>query len=449
MPAKTPTLRSLPPAPSAAWAEDPVEKAALDNGLRVVTVHLPHLHAGMLAAYVRAGSRHEDEARNGVSHFLEHLFFRGSEAHPEGRALNALVEDAGGNLNGVTTRDHGYYYTPFHPQRLEVPLAVLGDMLARPLFKEIELEREVILEEILDEVDEDGRDIDVDNLSKRALFGAHPLGLKIGGTRETVAALTEQDFRAHHARAYGARNLVLCCAGPVEHGRVLELAERAFGKMAPGTQLLDTALPPFPGGPQLVCVEHHESQTELRLSFPTPPEDHPDFAALLLLRRVLDDGLSARLQLAVVERKGLAYAVHAGIDTFNDCGVFEIEGACAPRKAPAFAQELLRLLGELCERDVSDEELERAKVRHRIGLEFALDSPGEMIGWFGGTELFRPAEGFAERLERVEAATAADLRRVARAVFRRQSLVACAVGPLAAVEKRLRALIDDAGDLPG
>ena len=448
MPAKTPSLRSLSPAAAAPLAGDPVEKGELPNGLRVVTVSLPHLHAGMLAAYVRAGSRHEDERRNGVSHFLEHLFFRGSEGHPEGRALNALVEDIGGNLNGVTTRDHGYYYTPIHPQRLDVPFGVLGDMLTRPLFKEVELEREVILEEILDEVDEDGRDIDVDNLSKRTIFGEHPLGLKIGGTRETVLGLTENDFREQHARAYGARNMVLCCAGPVAHGQVMDLARLAFGKLPPGTPLVDTPPPPFPRGPQTVCVEHHESQTELRLSFPTPPEDHPDFPALLLLRRVLDDGLSARLQLAVVERKGLAYAVHAGIDTFSDCGVFELEGACAPRKAPAFAQELLRLLGELCDAEVSDEELERAKVRHRIGLEFALDSPGDMIGWFGGTELFRPAEGFAERVERVEAATAADLRRVAKNTFRRQALVACAVGPVASVDKKLRALFDEAEGLP-
>ena len=98
-------------------------------------------------------SRSFDPERNGVSHFLEHLFFRGSEGHPDGRAMNAMVEDCGGSLNGVTTRDHGYYFSPVHPDRLEVPIAVLGDMLARPLFKEIELEREVILEEILDEVD--------------------------------------------------------------------------------------------------------------------------------------------------------------------------------------------------------------------------------------------------------------------------------------------------------
>ena len=427
---------------------DPVHKTVLANGLRVVTVELPHLHAGMLAAYVRAGSRHEQERVNGVSHFLEHLFFRGSEGYPDGRLLNSVVEDVGGNLNGVTTRDHGYYYTPVHPDRLEVPFVVLGDMLARPLFKEVELEREVILEEILDEVDEDGRDVDVDNLSKRALFGDHALGQKIAGTRETVSSLREDDLRAHHARAYGARNLVVCAAGPLRHADVLRLAERNFGRLPAGEALRDPPLPDLPRGPRLVAIDHRESQTELRLSFLAPAEDHRDFPALLLARRILDDGLSARLQLNVVERKGLAYAVHAAIDTFSDCSVVEVDAACAPRKVPLVLAELLRILAEVCDESVPDEELRRAKMRHRIGLEFALDSAGEMIGWFGGTELFRPAEGFGERVARMEAVTAEDVRRVSRGVFRRDALVACAVGPVAAVEKRLAAAVDDAQGLP-
>jgi predicted Zn-dependent peptidase len=177
-------------------------------------------------------------------------------------------------------------------------------------------------------------------------------------------------------------------------------------------------------------------------------EDHADFPALLLLRRILDDGLAARLQLNVVERKGLAYAVHAAIDTFSDCSVFEVEAACAPRKAPMVLAELLRLLAELCDEEVPADELRRAKVRHRIGLEFALDSAGEMIGWFGGTELFRTPEGFDERVAKIEAVEARDLRRVARASFRRDGLVTCAVGPLSSVEKRLSAAVDDAQGLP-
>jgi predicted Zn-dependent peptidase len=425
--------------------KDPVHKRVLANGLRVVTVELPHLHTGMLAAYVRAGSRHEDPARNGVSHFLEHLFFRGSEGYPEGRDMNALVEDCGGALNGVTTRDHGYYFSPVHPEKLEVPMAVLGDMLARPLFKEIELEREVILEEILDEVDEKGRDIDVDNLAKQALFPQHPLGMKIAGSRETVGALSERDLREQHARAYGARNLVLACAGPLQHARVLELAERHFSKLPPGTLLPETPLNGAPRGPQLVAVEHVESQMEMQVSFRGPPEEHLDFPVLRVIKRILDDGLASRLQTNLVERKALAYSVGAGMDGFSEVSVFEAGCACAPRKAPAAIAEILRLLGELRAVNVPDDELQRAKRKTRIWLEFSLDAPSEMIGWFGAGELLHPpAESFESWIGRIDQVTAADVRRVASAIFRRENLVAVAVGPLQGVQRKLRDAVEGA-----
>jgi predicted Zn-dependent peptidase len=364
-----------------------------------------------LAVYVRAGSRHETPENNGVSHFLEHLFFRGSEGYPDSRTLHALVEDAGGSLNGVTTRDHGYYYTPIHPEGLGVAMDVLGDLLTRPLLKEIDVERQVILEEMLDEVDDEGRDIDVDNLSKRMMFGTHPLSYKIAGTTDTVGRMTIGEVRAHFARCYGARNMVLCAAGKVGRAQVLELAARAFGRLPPREAMVEAPAPAAPDGPRLHFVEHEEAQTEFRLTFPAPDEDHADFAPLIVLRRVLDDGLSSRLQLNIVEKKGLAYAIHAGIDTFAECSLFEVDGASAPEKVPAVIEEAFRVLAELREGGPAPDEVRRAQVRHRMHLEFSLDSAPDLAGWFGGTEIFRPPESFEERCRRVEAVTPADVAR--------------------------------------
>jgi predicted Zn-dependent peptidase len=428
-----------------------VQRSTLDNGMRVVTVPLPHLHSALVCVYVRAGSRHESPRSNGVSHFLEHIFFRGSAGFPDGRAMNALVEDVGGDLNGVTCRDHGFYTSPAHPDRLEVPLQVLGDMLARPLFKDVELEREVILEEILDEVDEDGRDIDVDNLCKQALYQGHPLAMKIAGTRETVSGLHEDDLRAHHARAYGARNLVLVCAGPVDHQRVLELARRSFGQLPPGSALDDGPAPLLqPGAPRLVLVEHKESQTQVQLCFPTPPEQHPDFPALRVIRRILSDGLSSRLQSELVEKRALAYSVGASMDGFSDCAIFDVGASCAPRKAQTVAGELLRLLAELCDGPVPEEELERARRKSRIRIEFMRDSPSDLVEWWGTGELLHaPAEELDQWLRRIDAVTTADVQRAARATFRRAHLVGCVVGPVGAAEEKLRAFLDAAPGLPG
>ncbi len=401
----------------------------LENGLRVVTVETPHLHSAMLAIYVRSGSRHERPEIMGVSHFLEHMFFRGSEKFRDTVDMNARVEAVGGNLNGVTTRDHGYYYTPLHPSKLEVAFEVLGDMLTRPLLVEIETERQIILEEMLDEVDDTGRDIDLDNLSKAVLFAGNGLSHKIAGTPKTVRRIQLADLEEHHRRMYTTGNMVVAVAGPVKREQVLELAGRTLGMLPRGEAASEIAPAPPPPGPTVHLVEHEDSQqTELRLNFIGPPEHHEDFPALIIARRVLDDGLSSRLPFQVVEKRGLAYALHAGMDTFADVGIFEIEAACAHAEVPKVLTAIAEVLGGLADQGPTAEELERAKLRHRMGLEFALDSVSELAGWFGGTELWRPAETFEARAARVEAVTIEDVRRVCTRVLSRQNLHLVAVG---------------------
>ncbi len=419
------------------WGE--VHRAVLRNGVRVLTARSPGLHSAMIALYVRTGSRHETRGLNGVSHFLEHLFFRGSVGYPDTVAMNAAVEAAGGSLNGITARDHGCYYTPIHPHEVGTGLAVLGDLMRRPLLTEMDVEREVILEEILDEVDASGRDIDPDNLSKRIVFGDHPLGFKIAGTARNVRRLRPRDVRAHHARFYNGSNLVLAVAGPVEPRRVAELAEQHLGGIPRGQASTDIPAPPWPDSPWLEIVEHDDAQTEFSLSFPCPPERHRDYPIHLCIRRLLDDGLSSRLPFEVVERRGLAYALHAGIDTFADAGMTVIDGACAPRKLPHVIEEVLRVLGDLADRPVPEEELVRVQRRHRMTLAFSLDSVADLAGWYGAGEVLSSPEGFEERCRRVEAVTPADLQRIARQTFRRRNLVAVVVGP---ARRRERAAVD-------
>jgi predicted Zn-dependent peptidase len=415
----------------------------LPNGVRVVTVPAPRLHSAMMALYVRAGSRHETPATNGVGHFLEHLFFRGSQRYPDTVAMNALVEAAGGSLNGMTARDHGCYYTPLHGDELATGLSVLGDILRRPLLRDLDVEREIILEEILDEVDVRGRDIDPDNLSKRLAFPGHPLGLKIGGTPRTVRALTAHQVREHHRRFYVGANLVLCVAGPVREAQVVELAEEHLGALPRGKRSIDSPPPPWPGGPRLELVAHDDAQSELSLAFPCPPEWHPDYPAHLVIRRILDDGLSSRLPFEVVERQGLAYSLHAGIDTFSDAGLFVVDGACAPRKLPRLVEEVLKVLSGLVERPVPEEELLRVQRRHRTTLAFSLDSAAELAGWYGSGELLEAPESFEERCRRVEQVSAADVQRVARMTFTRASLLGVFVGPSGArARARLRAAVE-------
>lgn len=418
-----------------------VFKDVLPSGLTVVTIETPHLHSVMCAVYVRVGSRHEDERTNGVSHMLEHLFFRGSQRFPDSVRMNAAVEAQGGNLNGVTMRDSSYFYTPTHVDGLEVSLEILGDMLTRPLLTHLDTEKRIILEEMLDEVDERGRDVDVDNLSKRELYGDHPLAFKIAGTTDSVKALTLRDVKKHFERAYVGGNLVVSVAGPVSRRRVKAAAAKAFKHLPRGERLIeDRPALLEPTGPRFKYVALDEAQVEFRLSFPTVQEDHPDAAGLGLLRRVLDDGLSSRLPHNIVEKRGLAYSVGAMIESFHDTGTFEIDGASAPKNLAAVLEEILRTLGTLRAGKITAEELRRAKTRFAMHLDFLQDSPGELCGWFGGVELYRPADSFAKKKAELKSITVKDLQRLARTWLSHERLVTIAVGPKSAKKKAERVI---------
>jgi predicted Zn-dependent peptidase len=408
----------------------------LHNGTRVVAVRAPGLRTGMIAAYVRVGSRYETARTNGVSHFLEHAFFRGSARFPSTFDLNVAIEDVGGSLNASTGRESSAYFTPVHPQHLDRGVEVLADMLSTPRLTDVELEREIILEEMLDEVDVDGHDIDLDNISKQQLFGGHGLSLKIAGTPESVRGLTVRDLRAHLARHYHGGNLVLCAAGDFDPATLFAAAEAHLASFAPARPRLALRPPRVPSGPTQVFTIHDESQAEFRLTFPAAPESHPDYYPLILLGRVLDDGLASRLQRAIVEERALAYSVGAGVDRFSDISLFELEAATTLAKAPRVVAEMGRLLGELCTTAVGEEELLRAKRRHAIALEFALDSTVELCSWYGSGALFGDGDDFAVRRARVEAVTPADVLRVAQATFSPARLHFTYVGPDSRRERR-------------
>ena len=314
--------------------------------------------------------------------------------------------------------------------------------MTRPRLTHLETEKRIILEEMLDEVDERGRDVDVDNLSKRILYAGHPLEFKIAGTPESVKALSLRMVRKHFARAYVGGNLVVAVSGPVTRRRVLKAAKAAFKRLPSGPRLDEVAPTVLaPTGPRFKYVTLDEAQVEFRMSFPTVREDHPDAMGLGLLRRVLDDGLSSRLPHNIVEKRGLAYSVGAMIESFHDTGTFEIEGASAPENLAKVIEEVMRTLGTLRAGKITREELQRAKRRFAMHLDFLQDSPGDLCGWFGGSELFRPAESFEEKKAEVERVTGADLQRLAKTWLTTERLVTVAVGPKSAKKKAERVLL--------
>ncbi len=299
-----------------------VETTTLDNGLAVTTVALPHLHTAVCALFVKVGARFEATEDNGLSHFVEHMLFRGTERYPTSLALNTAVERLGSTLHAETGRDYTLFQLALEPDHVPAAIDVLGELLSRPRFSDIELERELILEEINEDYDEQGVEINADDIARGLVFEDHPLGQRIIGPRSNVERFSLADVSRHFATFYGARNANLCVAGPVEHGPVVEYAARALASMPAGTRAEVPAAPPALKGPRLHHVRDAGSQTSLAVVFRAIPELDPTYVALVALLRVLDDGMSTRLHYTLADQKGLAYSIHAAIEPLADTALF-------------------------------------------------------------------------------------------------------------------------------
>lgn len=421
-----------------------VETTTLDNGLAVTTVALPHLHTAVCALFIKVGARFETPADNGLSHFVEHMLFRGTERHPTSLALNTAVERLGSTLHAETGRDYTLFQLALEPDHVPAAIELLGELLGRPRFDDIELERALVLEEINEDYDEEGTEINADDIARGLAFEDHPLGQRIIGPRTNVERFSIADVRRHFTTFYGATNANLCVAGPVVHGKVVEAAARALSSMPAGVRAEVPAAPPLIKGPRLRHVPDAGSQTSLAILFRAVPELDPAYVALVALLRVLDDGMSTRLHYTLADQKGLAYSIHAAIEPLADTALFEIAGATANAKVPALVKELLVLLDGLRKGEVTEDELAKARVRYRYETLASIDDAAAMAGWFGGTALYYPPQSLSQRLATMTKVGRDEVVAVAERVLSPDHLVLAAVGTLSRARLgELRQTIND------
>jgi predicted Zn-dependent peptidase len=413
---------------------------ALPNGLRVVTVELPHLHTASVVMYAKVGSRYEGDLEtaaagkvtrdNGLSHFLEHMLFRGTERLPDAYQLNRAIESIGGTLYAETGRDYSLYQISLHPDALEPGIALFGEIFCTPTFSELEVERRIVLEELLEDVDEHGRLVNIDDLSRQAVWPDHPLGWLITGPPGNVERFTRRDVRRHFGHFYGARNMVLCVSGAVRTSEVERAVKRAMRKLPSGRSLTVTPPAESQKRAQLQIVPHDGPQTSAQLLFRALPEHSPLYPSLMMLSRIIDDGMSTRLHRRLCDELGLAYYVSGSIEPFVDTGLFELDGQAHHSNVPALVRESLRIVAELRDKPPTREELDKARRRYRWDLERSFDDADAMAGWWGGTELFYRPLTFEEKLERVARVTPSSVRDAAQAVFRPERLTVTCVGGL-------------------
>jgi predicted Zn-dependent peptidase len=420
-----------------------VSSEKLANGLSVVSASTPHLHAAAIALYVRIGSRYETAAKNGLSHFVEHMLFRGSQHFPDSLALNRAIEERCGMLSGETGRDYSLYQVSLHPRELHDAMQILGDLFASPLFSDIDLERAIVLEEILDDFDESGQRTNIDDVGRAHAWPRHPLGFPITGPESNIRRFTRADVRSYFRRFHGARNLVLSVAGPIDHAQVMASAKLAFGGLPAGQRRSPRPAPQSVPGPSFHSVRTDSPQAEVQILFSALADDDPQYPALIALLRLLDDGMSTPLHYRICDRKGLAYHVNAGLDPLSDTSLVEISAACASEKLPELVGEIFSILREFRDKPVAEVEIDKAKRRYARDLEAGFDDVEGLCAWLGDSLLFeRPLRTPHERYQRLAKVSAAEIQHVAGKIFRSENLVATAVGSFSpAIVREVRSLV--------
>ena len=369
------TLKTEPCEPRHGFKE---AGTTLSNGLRVVSASLPHLHSCSLHLFAPGGPRYESPEDNGLSHLVEHGLFRGCSRYPSARDFNEAVESCSIGLGAATYREFVSLDALCSPTRLEELLTLIGAMLEAPAWQDLDIEQRIITEELQDELDESGRDIDVDNIAKLALMPGCGGGRKIGGEIARVRGFNRDDCQRWFEACYGAQNLILSVAGPLDHGPLVELAERTLGALPRG---LPMATPPLKVRDDLPALEyrkHGGSQTSLQIAWLLPPPTSPQWPALTALQRLLDDGTCARLRRRITDDEGLAYHVGCSLEAFSERALMVIEADVSHETVLALIDAVFEELETLRSDPISAEEWARTLDRHAFDLDLVADAASEV-----------------------------------------------------------------------
>lgn len=413
------------------------QTTTLPNGLRVVSVPLPHLHSVELAVYIKVGARNDPPQRSGLSHFLEHMLFRGTADYATSLAIETAFEELGGSVNAATDADSTCFYARLHPTHTEQGLAILASMLLRPTLEGVELERRIIGEEALEDINEEGVVTNPDLVMGRLLWPGHPLGGATVGSLDDIARITTADLREHLANWYAPANVVVVVAGPHDPAALLTATQRCFGSWQPVSCPPRLAVPPRQAGtPTVAFVPDADSQVTVQLAFPAFQRDDPRMTSLKVLRRLLAGGGCSRLHLALREQLGLVYAVESAIGAYEETGCITIDFATAPENLKAVLSATLHELQQVIDTDIPPHELERVRIAYLADLDYSRDSVTEMGARYGWGSLMEVVRSIDDDQRLVMAVTADDLRALARELFRPDNRFLAVIGPLDGIDQQ-------------
>ena len=406
------------------------QKTTLDNGLRVITETLPHTRSVSIYIFIGVGSRYETEPEAGISHFIEHLCFKGTSKRPSARKISEAIEGVGGILNGGTDKELSLYWCKAAQPHFHLALDVLADILLHSRFdpKDIESERQVIIEEI-----NMGRDSPfqlVDMLIDELLWPNHPLGRDIAGSKQSVTAITREMLLDYLAHQYQPSNTVVAIAGAGQHEEMVTAVSQALGNWA--------NLKPRPGYspykeqkfPRLHIETKDTEQAHLCLALIGLSLLHPKRFTLDLLNVILGEGMSSRLFTEIRDRLGLAYSIHSYIDHFLDTGSLTIYAGVEPKNLQVAITAILEQLSQLKE-IIPEAELSKAKELSKGRLLLRMEDSRSVAGWTGGQEILTGQILSVDQvMSTIDAITAEELRQLAQELLVSSQLRLAVVGPV-------------------
>ena len=419
---------------------DPVRITTLPSGLTVVTERMERVETVSLGAYVGTGTRYEQAEENGVSHFLEHMAFKGTERR-SAAAIAEAIEDVGGHINAYTSREQTAYYVKLLKEDLPLGADIIGDILCHSTFEAAEFERErgVILQEI-GQANDTPDDIVFDHF-QAAAYRDQAMGWPTLGTEPVIRALAPETLRRYMGAHYAPSNMVVAAAGNLHHDHVVELVERHFADLP--RQHPAPAMPArYTGGE--FREERDLDQVHIILAFPGVAYTDPDFHAAMLLSTLLGGGMSSRLFQEIREKRGLVYSIYSFAFPASDSGLFGIYAGTGESEA---AELIPVTLGELAkvQTEITEAELRRARAQVKAGLLMSLESTGSRCEQIARQwQIFGRIVPVPEIVAKIEAVTEADIRRVAARIFRASPTLAT-LGPvgqvphLSAITERLAA----------
>jgi predicted Zn-dependent peptidase len=406
-----------------------IQRAVLPNGLTILTEQIDHIRSVSMGIWVKSGSRHEDPNVNGISHFVEHMVFKGTTSR-SAEDIARQVDSIGGNMDAFTGKETICFNIKVLDEHLPVAVDVLSDMVLRPVFdvKEITRERGVILEEI--KMDEDNPDYLVHEIFTQNFFKDHPLGKPILGTKETVRRFDQAATLAYYSSKFAPSNLVVSAAGNVNHHEFVELLQKQFGQLPSGSNGWHD-IPPKIHSRIILRNKKALEQVQICLGVPSYRISHEKRYVSYILNTLLGGGMSSRLFQNVREKQGLVYSIFSELNPFRDTGLLSMHAGTSRESAPKVVQAIVNEFRELKNNPVSEEELKRAKDQLKGSLMLSLESTTARMSNLARQEMYYDRFfGLDEIIQRIQGVTAEDLLQSANEFFQPQLIAVTVLGNL-------------------